>query len=262
MRTQLAAVRALDAGPRDGPVHRSIIAVDLEGSTKRTNLVKGELRRILYDLLDRALKAAGVSTRHLEQLTDRGDGVLILVRPDDDVPKTVLLGRLIPMLTDLLVEHNAAVAHPALQIRLRAVVHAGEVHDDGRGFYGEDLDVAFRLLDAPTVKRALREATASPLVLVVSEEIFSGIIRHGYVDEGPYERCVHVRVAERRRRGRVHVPVPARPDRSLAGRRAKTGPPSPSLAIAAEEGPAGEQPMEAAALPRVSGRGAPRPGPG
>ena len=32
-------------------------------------------------------------------------------------------------------------------MRLRAVVHAGEIHDDGRGFYGEDLDVAFRLLE-------------------------------------------------------------------------------------------------------------------
>ena len=148
MTTQLAAVRALDAGQHDGPVHRSIIAVDLEGSTKRTN--------------------------------------------------------------------------------------------------------------------------PSPLVLVVSEEIFSRrveifsrIVRHGYVDEGPYEQCVHVRVAERRRRGRVHVPIPARSDLSLAGRRAKTGKPSPSLAIATEKGPAEEQPGEAATdLPMVSERGGPRRGQG
>ena len=109
-----------------------------------------------YELLDRALAEAGFAARHLERLTDRGDGVLILIRPHDDLPKTVLLSRLIPILTALLVRYNAAVAWPTLQMRLRAVVHAGEVHDDGNGFYGEDLDVAFRLLDSPSVKRALQ----------------------------------------------------------------------------------------------------------
>ena len=232
MRNQLAEVRTLDVRPQDGPVHRSIVALDLEGSTKRTNPVKGELRRALYDVLDRALKAVGIGANHLEQLTDRGDGVLVLIRPHDDVPKTVLLGQLIPMLVALLVEHNAAVAQPTLHLRLRAVVHAGEIHDDGKGFYGEDLDVAFRLLDAPTVKRALREAIASPLVLVISEEIFSGIVRHGYVDEGRYERCVHVQVAERRRRGRVHIPIPAGFGGPPASRRADTAQSAPPLAIA------------------------------
>jgi hypothetical protein len=215
-----------------GPLHRLIVAVDVEGSTKRNNAAKGELRRYLYELLEQALKVAGITARHLEQHTDRGDGVLILIRPHDDVPKTVLLGQLIPMLVALLVEHNAAVAQPTLHLRLRAVVHAGEIHDDGKGFYGEDLDVAFRLLDAPTVKRALREAVASPLVLVISEEIFSGIVRHGYVDEGRYERCVHVQVAERRRRGRVHIPVPADYGGPPVSRRASTARSAPPLAIA------------------------------
>jgi hypothetical protein len=37
------------------PVPRLILAVDVEGSTQRTNPVKGELRRIMYVLLYRAL---------------------------------------------------------------------------------------------------------------------------------------------------------------------------------------------------------------
>ena len=64
-----------------GPVHRSIVAVDVEGSTKRTNPAKGKLRRILYDLLDRALKAAGIGPRHLEELADRGDHRQLAHRP-------------------------------------------------------------------------------------------------------------------------------------------------------------------------------------
>ncbi len=265
MSGRLAAVPAPDARAPDGPVHRSIVAVDVEGSTKRANPVKGELRRILYDLLDQALQAAGIGPRHLEQLADRGDGVLILIRPHDDVPKTILFGALIPALTALLAEHNAAVTRPELQLRLRAVVHAGEVHADGRGFYGDDIDVAFRLLEAPTVKRVLRQASNSPLVLVVSEEIFSAIVRHGYVEAGPYQQQVHVRVGERRRRGRVHVPVPVpvpagftRPAK-IRRTKAKAPPLSPSLAIA----PPARPPASAAAgRAVVNGSEGPRPGPG
>ena len=195
-----------------GPVHRSILAVDLEGSTMRTNPMKGELRRIMYDVLEQALKAAGIGPRHVDQWADRGDGVMILIRPDDDVPKTVLFARLIPALTTLLAEHNATVSRPELGIRLRAVIHAGEVHEDRRGAYGDDLDVAFRLLNARTVKRALNAAAPAPLALVVSEEIFHGILRHGYVEAGLYEQRVHVRVGQTRRRGRLHIPVVACPD--------------------------------------------------
>ncbi len=145
----LAAVPAsLDVRLPDGPVHRLIFAVDIEGSTERTNPAKGELRRILYDVLDRALEAAGIGARHLEPFTDRGDSVLILIKPHDDVPKTLLLGQLVPILTALLAEHNAAAVRPELRMRLRAVVHAGEIHEDDKGFYGDDLDAAFRLLEA------------------------------------------------------------------------------------------------------------------
>jgi hypothetical protein len=205
MSTRLAAVALLDSQQPAGPLHRSIIAVDLEGSTMRTNPVKGELRRIMYDLLWRSLEAVAVISNHLEQVADRGDGVLVLIRPHDEVPKTALLDRLIPLLTTLLVDYNAHAAHPALRIRLRAVVHAGEVHADCRGFYGEAIDVAIRLLDSPPVKRALRQAS-SPLVLVVSDEIHSGIVCHGYADGGVYRPLVRVRVANRQHRGWVHIP--------------------------------------------------------
>jgi hypothetical protein len=259
MSGHLAAVPPLDARLPDGPVYRLIVGLDVEGSTKRTNPMKGQLRRILYDLLERALKAAGIHPRHLEELADRGDGVLILIRPHDDVPKTVLFGRLIPALTALLTGHNAAIAEPELQMRLRAVVHAGEVHDDGRGFYGDDIDVAFRLLESPTVKRMLREAPEAPLVLVVSEEIWDGIVRHGYVDGGPYRQRVQVRVGERRRRGRVHIPVPVRSELPAGIRRARTSRPGPSLAIASQGSP--DQRATVGYLD-LSGREARRPGPG
>jgi hypothetical protein len=225
MSAQLAVVPALD----DGPVHRSIVAVDVEGSTKRTNPDKGKLRRVLYDLLERALTGAGIGQRHLEELGDRGDGVLILIRPHDDVPKTVLFSQLIPKLTALLVEYNEGVAKPELRMRLRAVIHAGEVHEDGRGFYGDDIDVAFRLLEARKVKLMLKHAPEAPLVLVVSEEIWTGVLRHGYSDCGRYSQRVRVQVGERTRYGRVTLPTCAQADVPARVPRPRQ---QPSLALA------------------------------
>jgi hypothetical protein len=224
MSTRLATVAFLDGQRPAGPVHRSIIALDIEGSTTRTNPVKGEIRRALYDVLGHALEAVAISGNRVEPLTDRGDGVLVLVKPHDDVPKTVLLDRLVPLLAAQIAEHNARAPLPALRIRLRMVVHAGEVHADGRGWYGEAIDVAIRLLDSPPVKKTLKQA-AAPLVLVVSNEIYTGLVCQDYVNPDTYRRLVRVRVGNRWHFGWVHVPQPATvpaaatpvPDRRVAG---------------------------------------------
>jgi len=249
-------------GSMAGALHRSIVAVDVEGSTRRTNPERGELRRILYALLDQALAETGINASHLEPLIDRGDGVLVLIRPHDDVPKTALIGVLVPELAALLDEHNAAIADLALRMRLRAVIHAGEIHDDGRGFYGEDLDLAFRLLDAPKVKRALRDTPEAPMVLVVSEEIFGGIVRHYYVDGGTYEPLIRVRMAGRHHRGWVNFPRLAGPDRPAAARRARDQPLVPSLEVVSTSVPRQSQWDGGVPAATVSGREARRSGRG
>ena len=63
---QMFAAQGPDVRLFPGPVHRLIVVVDIEGSTIRTNPVKGQLRRDLYELLERALQDAGITARHLE----------------------------------------------------------------------------------------------------------------------------------------------------------------------------------------------------
>ncbi len=191
------------------PVHRSILAVDIEDSTRRTNTVKEELRQLVYRLVVEAQGVAGIDDHHYDPFTDRGDGVLVLVRPADEFPKPLLLSCLIPALASLLAAHNSGIplTEQPRVLRLRAVIHAGEVHYDGKGFYGEDLDVAFRLLDAPRFKAYLRTATA-PLALVASDYIYQSIIRHGYagIDDREFSPLVTVSVGDQRRKGWVHFP--------------------------------------------------------
>ena len=187
------------------PVYRSIFAVDIEGSTKRTNTAKSGLRHTMYRLLETALRVAGVSEQDCDELVDRGDGVLVLIRANDAVPKALLLDTVLPTLIELLTEHNRG--HPDLPLRLRAVVHAGDVHFDGMGWFGEALDQAFRLLDAAGLKRKLLQST-EPLVLVVSDEIYRSIVLQGYagIDRQDFTSTVWVRVGEQRHRGWVRVP--------------------------------------------------------
>lgn len=187
------------------PRYRTILAVDIEGSTARSDPVKGELRRVLYRLLEESFNRAGIVERHREAYVDRGDGVLVLIRPLDEVPKTLLLHPVVPILSGLLAEHNARpAAGPGgdRRIRIRVVVHAGEVHNDGRGNFGEALDVAFRLLDSPEAKDALRR-TPEPLVLVVSDGVYQSIVRHGYegIRADSYAPLVRLRVNGRVQRG-------------------------------------------------------------
>jgi class 3 adenylate cyclase len=192
------------------PRHRAIVALDIEHSTSRPDPVKAELRRTLYDLFRQALRSSGVSRRHHDRFSDRGDGLLALIYPMDQVPKALLLNRAIPVFAKLLADYNAAVPAadiPYLQLRVRAVMHAGEVHYDANGCFGEALDIAFRLLDAPAVKKAL-QATVGPLALVVSEDIFRAIVRHGYdgIDQRAFRPLVRVHIAGKRYPGWIHLP--------------------------------------------------------
>ncbi|ONI89879.1 hypothetical protein ALI144C_04100 [Actinosynnema sp. ALI-1.44] len=186
------------------PRHRTIFAVDIEGSTTRTNWERALLRKVMYELIEEALRRGGIGEQHRDVI-DRGDGAFILIHPVDQAPKTVLLTMVVPTLAELLGEYDPE--QPDHRFRLRAAVHAGEVHNDGRGWYGEDLDVTARLVDAPVLKRTLRQTTA-PLVLVVSEDIYESVVRHGYVgiDDTEYEPTVRIRVGGRRRRGWVRIP--------------------------------------------------------
>jgi hypothetical protein len=171
------------------PVQRIIVALDIERSTSRADPVKGELRIMLYELFDAALRSAGIYPEHRDPFEDRGDGLLALIHTGRQIP----LNRVAEKLARLLADYNAGTRR---QLRVRMVVNEGEVNYDGHGCFGTALDTAFRLLDAPEGKQALAGAPG-PLMLVVS----------GEADREPGTRQVSVDVGGRRCLGRVFLPV-------------------------------------------------------
>jgi hypothetical protein len=118
---------------------------------------------MMYELFDAALRSAGISARRRARFADRGDGLLALIDPAD---QALLLSLALPAFGRLLAGYNASLPDPRgpdRRLRVRAVVHSGNVRDDDNGCFGEALDIAFRLLDAPGVKASHKNRHIRPL---------------------------------------------------------------------------------------------------
>lgn len=202
------------------PVHRTLLVVDIENSTGRHDPVKAQLRQTLYRILDEALHAGGIAPRYCDPIVDRGDGALVLIRPADHLPKSCLFTVLVPMLDRLIEKHNEK--RPALALRVRIAVHAGEIHHDEHGPFGEAIDLTCRLLDSPELKTALRQASSST-VLAVSEHLHEVIIKHQYdgIDATAYSPRLRVDLAGTIRAGWLRIephPAPAQFPETIKGR--------------------------------------------
>jgi hypothetical protein len=158
------------------PVSRTILLLDIEKYSDRDDVEQAYLRRMLYDITDRALESAGIDER-LRLRADRGDSVMELI--DANASVTALLRTLLAEVPGLLRSVNRTASNSA-QIRLRGVVATGYVAvDELDGWVGSDLNHACRLLDARLLRAALRERP-DDFALCVSESVHSGIVRHDH----------------------------------------------------------------------------------
>src|ERR1035438_5452411 len=94
-----------------------------------------------------------------------------------------------------------------IDARNPTLLSVADRYESGGGCFGEALDVAFRLLDAHPVKKTLGE-TADSLTLVISGDIYSSVVRHGYdgIDQHAFHRLVRVQIADKRYPGWIHIP--------------------------------------------------------
>lgn len=187
-------------------VHRTILVADLEGfgDPRRTNMHKVVLRDGLYRALRRAVTAADIGWANCYQ-EGIGDGVLLLAPAD--VPKALFVERLPAALVAEIGEHNR-VHRVEERIRLRLALHAGEIYFDQHGVTGSAITLAFRLLDAPSVKAAFRAAPGE-LAVVTSAWFFDEVVRNSPVDDSAGYRAVRVAVKETRTVGWIRICGPA-----------------------------------------------------
>jgi hypothetical protein len=195
------------ASQRLEPVHRTILAFDMEGfgGPQRSNPVRSMMRMGLYGLIREALlhSLGGLAQC---RLSDLGDGVLVLIGPD--VPKNRVVE---PFMSDMALglkrynEHTGANA----EIRLRVALHAGEIVEDPQGYSGSDLNLAFRLLDCAPLRVAMSREHAN-IGLIVSEYFYETIVKQGFegIDPSAYSRVDDVKVKETAASAWICLPRP------------------------------------------------------
>jgi hypothetical protein len=186
-----------------GPaVHRTIVAVDVEGfgDRHRTNRNQLAVRDGLYRAMQEAFRRAGIPWADHDH-EDRGDGMFILVGPD--VPKSLFVESLPSALVAALRGHNDV--HPDTErIRLRMALHAGEVHYDQHGATAASINMTFRLLEAAPIKQALA-GCPGVLAVITSSWFFEEVVRHSAVDVASY-RPAPVTVKETSTTGWICLP--------------------------------------------------------
>ena len=188
------------------PVRRGILALDIEGFGHhgRTDPHRARLRTRLHALLDHALRAAEIPPEQVAARSDLGDGILVLFDPA--VPAATLLHPLLSTLTTKLTTDNQQATGPG-RLRLRVAVHEGHVLADPHGHTGEDLNHAFRLLDAQATRTVLAGSPSADVVLAVSDAVYQGVVRHAYQGLDPVVwQPVRVHAKETCTRAWVHLP--------------------------------------------------------
>jgi hypothetical protein len=104
---------------------------------------------------------------------DRGDGLLIIVAPD--VPTAQVLERLATALPPSLKRHNRTYSVSG-RLQLRVAAEVGPIEEDDAGVCGPAINHVSRLVEAPTLKRAIAEQDAL-LGLIVSPYVYQAHVR-------------------------------------------------------------------------------------
>jgi class 3 adenylate cyclase len=161
--------------PRETPLHRTIVVFDVaEFTGPASSLVhQRAVHEGLYEVLSRAFAESGIP---LEECTveDRGDGAMILIPAE--VSKANLADRFPDRLLAGLRRYNAVRATEA-QVQLRVALHAGEVRYHERGTVSPAVNFAFRILDAPEARFALKRSE-DVLALIASDLFYQEVILH------------------------------------------------------------------------------------
>jgi class 3 adenylate cyclase len=115
---------------------------------------------------------------------DRGDGLLMVIRPD--IPTQQVVECLLSNLPAALRKHNSMYAQ-AVQIQLRIAIDVGPVVSDAAGISGQAIIRTARLLDAAELKGAIAE-TGANLGIIATAFVYETAIKQsdGPVDPAHY----------------------------------------------------------------------------
>jgi hypothetical protein len=190
--------------------HTTVLATDIVAFGQRYRHIRAQLdvRQLMYELLTGAFGMAGLSWRDCYR-EDRGDGTLVMTPPD--IEPGQFLDPLIYHLTALLRRHAWPTGNRP-PLRLRMAVHYGCVYYDAHGVTGHTLTHLFRLLEAPTFKKALSMSQA-PFGAVISDQLYTDVLQRGGIISPAAYTHIWLSCKETRTRGWLWLPAEQRSSR-------------------------------------------------
>ncbi len=166
--------------------HKTIMAVDIAGynDPKRTTAHRLVVHEGFWKLMRTAFAEVGIPWDVLF-MENTGDGAMIQLPPE--VAKADLVAQLPDRMLAELRRYNEVHADGA-KVQLRVALHAGEVYQGSHGTISDANSFAFRLLEEPAAKKALKESGAA-IVLIVSDTFYQDVVRADpAADAGSYRR--------------------------------------------------------------------------
>jgi hypothetical protein len=158
-------------------VRRLCVAYDIEDYSTRRNrgqlAAQDQLARVIRD----ACAAAGLADEDF-RAQHQGDGGLVLLPTGGEIDEPLLISAFLGSLEASLREVNRG-AEGGEPIRLRVALREGIVFTAAHGYAGDAVVDAFRMCDAPAVRRILKANPDADLVIVVSDGLHRDVVRHG-----------------------------------------------------------------------------------
>ncbi|PRY00709.1 hypothetical protein [Allonocardiopsis opalescens] len=211
-------------GPLNPGIRRLCFSADLKSYGSRDDVGQYEAQRALPKVLETSCRRAGLERAHWTR-QPQGDGELALLPPGIDEARTI--SGLVRELRVALFHYNRDRAEHA-RLRVRLAAHEGIVHLADNGFAGDAVVTVSRLCESEPAKDALERHPGSDLVLIVSDRIFTDVIRHNHDDLLAEDfREVPVSVPAKNFAATAWLHVPGRPASEPAGGERPAAAPGP-----------------------------------
>ncbi|QXJ20380.1 hypothetical protein AGRA3207_001080 [Actinomadura graeca] len=163
-------------------VYRLLLAVDIQGYSKRDVREQLLAQRQLSDALDRAARGVGLDRAQWDKQVG-GDGELATL--PEGVDPAPVAGDFAIGLAEALREVNGEAAGGRGRLRVRLALHHGTLMAGPFGPAGDAPIVVQRLLDAGPLRRLLAEDAHRDLAYVVSDSLFEDVVQTGFCALSP-----------------------------------------------------------------------------
>ncbi len=148
----------------------SLIAMDIERYSSRSNLRQRLLRQELHKVLNSTLETLGLSFESTPK-SDRADGYLLAI--PTTTPRIAIAQYFVEGLRAALIQQAGP---QEVQMRLRVALHSGEVDPDGGALVGSEANYACNLVELPTLRKVLAASTQASIALAASDYWYRSVV--------------------------------------------------------------------------------------